>query len=50
MRKIVVLLAAAAALSTGACNTIKGMGQDAAAAGTAVACTAEEVKSGKAGC
>ena len=50
MRKIVVLLAAAAALSTAACNTMAGMGRDVSAAGDAVACTAEEIKSGKSGC
>ena len=50
MRKLVLVLAGFAALSTSACNTVKGAGQDVAAAGNAVACTAEEIKSGKSGC
>ena len=37
MRKIIVLLASAALLSTAACNTMRGMGQDAEAAGDAAA-------------
>ena len=36
MRKIFVLFAAAAALTTAACNTISGVGQDAEAVGEAV--------------
>ena len=36
MRKIFVLVAAAAALTTAACNTVSGVGQDAQAAGQAV--------------
>ncbi len=36
MRKIFILFAAAAALTTAACNTIDGVGQDTQAAGTAV--------------
>ena len=36
MRKIFILVAAAAALTTAACNTVSGVGQDAAAAGNAV--------------
>ena len=36
MRKLFVLFAAAAALTTAACNTVAGVGQDASAAGTAV--------------
>ena len=36
MRKIFVLFAAAAALTTAACNTVSGVGQDAQAAGRAV--------------
>ena len=50
MRKLVLILASAAALSTTACNTVKGMGEDVAATGNAVACTAEEIKTGKPGC
>jgi len=41
MRKIFVLFAAAAALTTAACNTVSGVGRDASAAGTAVADCAE---------
>ena len=41
MRRIFVLLVAAAALSTAACNTISGVGQDAQAAGQAVEDCAE---------
>lgn len=37
MRKIFVLFAAAAALTTAACNTVAGAGEDVSAAGTAVA-------------
>ncbi|RZJ05920.1 MAG: entericidin A/B family lipoprotein [Brevundimonas sp.] len=37
MRKLFVLFAAAAALTTAACNTVAGAGQDVSAAGTAVA-------------
>ncbi len=36
MRKLFVLFAAAAALTTAACNTMAGVGRDASAAGTAV--------------
>ena len=36
MRKLFVLFAAAAALTTAACNTVKGAGEDVSAAGTAV--------------
>lgn len=36
MRKLFVLFAAAAALTTAACNTVAGVGRDASAAGTAV--------------
>lgn len=36
MRKLFILFAAAAAMTTAACNTIAGVGQDAQAAGTAV--------------
>lgn len=41
MRKIFVLVAAAAALTTAACNTVSGVGQDAQAAGRAVTNCAE---------
>ena len=36
MRKIFVLVAAAAALSVAACNTVAGVGRDTTAAGQAV--------------
>lgn len=36
MRKIFILFAAAAALTTAACNTIAGVGEDTQAAGSAV--------------
>ena len=36
MRKLFVLLAAAAALTTAACNTVAGVGRDVEAAGQAV--------------
>ena len=42
MRKIVILLAAAAALGVAACNTLAGAGQDTAAAGHAVTDTAKD--------
>lgn len=42
MRKIFVLFAAAAALTTAACNTVAGMGRDVSAAGQAVEETAED--------
>ena len=44
MRKVFILFAAAAALTTAACNTISGVGQDAQAAGEAVTETAEDAK------
>ncbi len=44
MRKLIVLAALAAALTTTACNTIKGAGQDVEAAGQAVSDTAEKAK------
>ncbi|MDO1559036.1 entericidin A/B family lipoprotein [Brevundimonas sp. 2R-24] len=44
MRKIVVLLAAAAALTVGACNTIAGAGRDVEAAGEAVTDTANDAR------
>ncbi|MBI1407686.1 MAG: entericidin A/B family lipoprotein [Caulobacter sp.] len=44
MRKIVILAILAAAMSTAACNTIKGAGEDVSAAGDAVSDTAEQAK------
>ncbi len=41
MRKIFVLFAAAAALTTAACNTVAGVAEDAQAAGRAVENCAE---------
>ena len=44
MRKLLVLLAGAALLTTAACNTIAGMGRDVESAGDAVEDTAEGAK------
>jgi len=44
MRKIVILLAAATALVTAACNTVEGAGKDVSAAGHAVTDTAADAK------
>lgn len=44
MRKLIVLLAAAAAVSVAACNTVEGAGKDVSAAGSAVANTAADAK------
>jgi predicted small secreted protein len=44
MRKVFVLFAAAAALTTAACNPVAGVGRDTAAAGSAVTQAAEEAK------
>jgi len=44
MRKVFVLFAAAAALTTAACNTVAGVGRDTAAAGSAVTSAAEDAK------
>lgn len=44
MRKIIVLLAATAALATAACNTVAGAGRDVSSAGHAVTSTAEDAK------
>ncbi len=44
MRKLFILLAGAAILTTGACNTLAGAGRDAQAAGEAVTNTAEGAK------
>ncbi len=42
MRKVFVLFAAAAALTTAACNTVAGVGRDTQAAGQAVTTAAED--------
>ncbi|MBN8528446.1 MAG: entericidin EcnA/B family protein [Caulobacterales bacterium] len=44
MRKLFILFAAAAALTTAACNTVAGLGRDASAAGSAVTGAAEDAK------
>ena len=44
MRKLFVLLAAAAAVSVGACNTISGAGRDVSDAGHAVTNTADDAR------
>lgn len=44
MRKLFILAAAAALLTTAACNTIAGAGQDTQAAGRAVEDAAKDVK------
>jgi entericidin B len=44
MRKIFIVLSAAAALTTAACNTVAGVGRDASAAGQAVTGAAEDAK------
>jgi predicted small secreted protein len=44
MRQLVLLMITAAALSLGACNTVKGAGQDVSSAGRAVSQTAEDAK------
>ncbi len=44
MRKIIVLLAATAALAVAACNTVEGAGRDVSAAGHAVTNTAQDAK------
>ncbi len=44
MRKVLVLMAAAAALATAACNTVEGAGRDVSAAGDAVTDTARDAK------
>jgi len=43
MRKTFVFLAAMAALSVAACNTVAGVGRDTQAAGAAVEQTAQDV-------
>jgi predicted small secreted protein len=44
MRKLFILLAGAAVITTAACNTLAGMGRDTQAAGKAVTNTAEDAK------
>ncbi|MFN4288249.1 MAG: entericidin A/B family lipoprotein [Brevundimonas sp.] len=44
MRKFFVLFAAAAALTTAACNTVAGIGRDTQAAGQAVEDAARDVQ------
>ena len=44
MRKLFVLAAAAALLTTAACNTVAGAGKDTPAAGRAVEDAAKDVK------
>lgn len=44
MRKLFIILSAAAALTTAACNTVAGVGRDASAAGDAVTGAAEDAK------
>ena len=42
MRKLLILLVAAASVSVAACNTIAGAGRDVSSAGTAVTDTAHD--------
>jgi len=44
MHKLIIVIAAAAALSVAACNTIAGAGQDVSSAGHAVTNTANDAK------
>lgn len=44
MRRIIVLVVAAASLMAAACNTIEGAGKDVKAAGEAVADTARDAR------
>jgi predicted small secreted protein len=44
MRNLIILLVAAAALTTAACNTVEGAGKDVSAAGHAVSDTAKDAK------
>jgi predicted small secreted protein len=44
MRKLIVLLVAAAAVSVSACNTVAGAGKDVSSAGHAVTNTANDAK------
>jgi len=43
MRRVFILVAAAAALTAAGCNTVAGMGRDAQAAGQAVEEAAEDI-------
>ena len=42
MRKVLIVLAAAAAFATAACNTVAGAGEDVSSAGQAVSETARD--------
>ena len=44
MRKLVLLMIAAASLTVAACNTVEGAGKDVKAAGQAVSDTAKDAK------
>jgi predicted small secreted protein len=44
MRKLVMLVVAAASLAVAACNTVEGAGKDVKAAGDAVSDTARDAK------
>ncbi len=44
MRKLILLAALAASLSTAACNTVAGAGKDVSSAGHAVTNTANDAK------
>ena len=44
MNNLIALLAALAALSTSACNTVAGVGKDVSAAGHAVTRTADDAR------
>ena len=44
MRKLIILVAAAASLAVAACNTVEGAGKDVSAAGQAVTDTAKDAK------
>jgi len=50
MRKLIILLAGAAMMSTAACNTLAGAGRDVEAAGQAITCTADDIANKKSGC
>ncbi len=44
MRKLIILMVAAASLAVAACNTVEGAGKDVSAAGHAVTDTAQDAK------
>jgi entericidin B len=44
MRKLVLLMIAAASLTVAACNTVEGAGKDVSAAGHAITKTASDAK------